>query len=91
MPNPTTPAESCGCADPALDELRRLVGLGVDQRMASHLLWGDESRIGNELAVEEAGRRARLFVRQSLQAAFPWLRLPPTDRPANPTTDRSAA
>lgn len=77
MPNETNERESCGCADPDLNELRRLITAGVDQRQASHLLWGDQSRIGNDLAVEHAGRRAVALVRAEMRAAFPWLRLPP--------------
>ena len=71
-----TIAAPCCCNDAEAEILRDLVTLGFDQREVCHLLWGDPTRASAEASAALQSRYSRLWIRRSMQAHFPWLRLP---------------
>lgn len=67
---------TCSCGDADVELLRRLIAAGYTQAAASHLLWGDPTRVGPPPVGVDVGLHARLFVRRCFATAFPSLRLP---------------
>lgn len=75
-------AAPCVCKDDEVKVLQELVAAGHDQREVSHLLWGDPTRASSATSAAFSGRCTRLWIRRSMEAAFPWLRLPASDEVA---------
>lgn len=70
-------ARTCLCSsDPDVDALRELMARGFTQHEASRALWSPETPIARQLVLERAAVQTRAFVRRSLAARLPWLRLP---------------